>query len=439
MCWDTAGCVKSSATAASENEPRTATSRNVVRSLRSSITDHYVMASNSSLDMIDGGGTILSMNNLTIRSATAADAAALARLAAARQRPDPGCSAVRRRARRPPDRRRLGPRRRGDRRPVHPLAPTPWRSSAAARARSPAPAPPRRRLALLRTASVCQGSPNPRARGSPYERPRAPGPPPRIRCGSAMRRRTPTPLRQPRLRGEHAGPGRRLGRRRGVRAVVQQRPPRHGRQVAASRPPPTRGAREVVAGFVGAPREHDVVFVRNTTEAINVLANALPAGTRVLSTPVEHHANMLPWRRHDLRLLPVHHLGRRAARGRHATRCGHAGSTCSPSPAPPTSPARCGRSSSSPTLAHEHGAQLFVDAAQLAPHRAIDMAGARHRPPRALGPQALRAVRRGRPRQPHPARRRRRCCTAAARSSSSRSTTSSGPRRPSASRPARRT
>ena len=29
---------------------------------------------------------------------------------------------------------------------------------------------------------------------------------------------------------------------------------------------------------------------------------------------------------------------------------------------------------SSPTLAHEHGAQLFVDAAQLAPHRAIDMA-----------------------------------------------------------------
>ena len=41
MCWETAGCVKSSATAASENEPRTATSRNVVRSLRSSITDHY--------------------------------------------------------------------------------------------------------------------------------------------------------------------------------------------------------------------------------------------------------------------------------------------------------------------------------------------------------------------------------------------------------------
>ena len=46
------------------------------------------------------------------------------------------------------------------------------------------------------------------------------------------------------------------------------------------------------------------MLVRNTTEAINVLAEALPAGARVLSSRAEHHANMLPWRRHDLRLLP---------------------------------------------------------------------------------------------------------------------------------------
>ena len=46
------------------------------------------------------------------------------------------------------------------------------------------------------------------------------------------------------------------------------------------------------------------MLVRNTTEAINVLSAALPAGTRVLSTAAEHHANMLPWRRHDLELLP---------------------------------------------------------------------------------------------------------------------------------------
>src|ERR1044072_5832750 len=62
-------------------------------------------------------------------------------------------------------------------------------------------------------------------------------------------------------------------------------------------------ARGSVARFVGAGGG-SVLFVRNTTEAINVLAHALPSGTKVLSTPIEHHANMLPWREHDLRLLP---------------------------------------------------------------------------------------------------------------------------------------
>ena len=52
------------------------------------------------------------------------------------------------------------------------------------------------------------------------------------------------------------------------------------------------------------------MFVRNTTEAINVLSASLPEGTRVLSTPVEHHANMLPWRRHDVRPAAVHALAR---------------------------------------------------------------------------------------------------------------------------------
>ena len=63
-------------------------------------------------------------------------------------------------------------------------------------------------------------------------------------------------------------------------------------------------ARGDVAAFVGARPDDAVVFVRHTTEAINVLSASLPPGTRVLSTPVEHHANMLPWRRHDLRVLP---------------------------------------------------------------------------------------------------------------------------------------
>ena len=45
-------------------------------------------------------------------------------------------------------------------------------------------------------------------------------------------------------------------------------------------------ARDDVKLFVGARSHHEVVFVRNTTEAINVLAAALPAGSRVLTTRV---------------------------------------------------------------------------------------------------------------------------------------------------------
>ena len=43
-------------------------------------------------------------------------------------------------------------------------------------------------------------------------------------------------------------------------------------------------ARNTVADFVGARADDAVVFVRNTTEAINVLSAALPAGARVLET-----------------------------------------------------------------------------------------------------------------------------------------------------------
>ena len=75
------------------------------------------------------------------------------------------------------------------------------------------------------------------------------------------------------------------------------------------------GARDVVARVRRrARRATTVVFVRNTTEAINVLAAALPAGTRVLSqpgrAPREHAAVAAPRRA----AAAVHRLGRRAAR-----------------------------------------------------------------------------------------------------------------------------
>ena len=58
-------------------------------------------------------------------------------------------------------------------------------------------------------------------------------------------------------------------------------------------------ARSAVAAFTGARSTDAVIFVRNTTEAINLLTHCLVLrpGHAVLSTIVEHHANMLPWRR----------------------------------------------------------------------------------------------------------------------------------------------
>ncbi|NLN18232.1 MAG: cysteine desulfurase [Firmicutes bacterium] len=59
------------------------------------------------------------------------------------------------------------------------------------------------------------------------------------------------------------------------------------------------GARAKVARFIGAPAPQQVIFVRNTTEAINLVAwswgmNIHP-GDELLLTPMEHHSNLIPW------------------------------------------------------------------------------------------------------------------------------------------------
>ncbi len=59
-------------------------------------------------------------------------------------------------------------------------------------------------------------------------------------------------------------------------------------------------ARAKVARFIGAARAEEVVFVRNTTEAINLVARTwgaanLRAGDVVVTTILEHHSNIVPW------------------------------------------------------------------------------------------------------------------------------------------------
>ena len=60
------------------------------------------------------------------------------------------------------------------------------------------------------------------------------------------------------------------------------------------------GARATVADHIGAADRREVVFVRNATEAINLVARAwgdanVGAGDRLLLTEMEHHSNIVPW------------------------------------------------------------------------------------------------------------------------------------------------
>ena len=60
------------------------------------------------------------------------------------------------------------------------------------------------------------------------------------------------------------------------------------------------GTRDKIARFIGASRPDEVIFTRNTTEAINLVAHsygrsALQAGDEVVISEVEHHSNIVPW------------------------------------------------------------------------------------------------------------------------------------------------
>ncbi|MDX6600253.1 MAG: hypothetical protein QOE87_4140 [Gaiellales bacterium] len=131
-------------------------------------------------------------------------------------------------------------------------------------------------------------------------------------------------------------------------------------------------ARTAVASFAGAAADQLVVFVRNTTEALNLLAHCLPAGARVLSTPGEHHANMLPWRRREVDLLPfttsadelLTCSAAALARGGYDLFAISGASNVTGEILPIGELAE---------LAHRYGAEICVDAAQLAPHVPIDM------------------------------------------------------------------
>jgi len=80
------------------------------------------------------------------------------------------------------------------------------------------------------------------------------------------------------------------------------------------------GARDTVRRFLNAPSEQEIVFVRGTTEAINLVAQSyarprLQPGDEILISAMEHHSNIVPWqivcaeRGARLRVVPITDAG----------------------------------------------------------------------------------------------------------------------------------
>jgi cysteine desulfurase / selenocysteine lyase len=136
-------------------------------------------------------------------------------------------------------------------------------------------------------------------------------------------------------------------------------------------------ARRRIAGFSGADDGAVVIFVRNATEGINVLATRLGLGPDdiVLTTVMEHHSHLLPWRNFcrvehvqvddDGRIDFADLRAKLSACGSNVRLVAISGASNVTGVVPPV--AEIAR------MAHQHGALISVDAAQLAPHRKITM------------------------------------------------------------------
>ncbi len=137
-------------------------------------------------------------------------------------------------------------------------------------------------------------------------------------------------------------------------------------------------AHQIVARFVGADtRSNTVIFGKNTTEAINKLSYRIPLADDavVVCTQLEHHSNDLPWRRRaemvHVRALPDGRLDEDAydrILAKYADRVGLVALSGASNVSGFIQPIhRLARK------AHNVGAKILVDAAQLAPHRQVDM------------------------------------------------------------------
>ena len=141
-------------------------------------------------------------------------------------------------------------------------------------------------------------------------------------------------------------------------------------------------ARETTRRFLGAPDVCEIVFVRGTTEAINLVASSwgranVSAGDEILITELEHHSNIVPWqalaaeRGAHLRVAPIDDRGeivleeleRLLTDRTRLVAVAHVSNSLGT-----INPVR-----RIIDLAHQAGALVLVDGAQAAPHLPIDV------------------------------------------------------------------
>nr|WP_228011563.1 aminotransferase class V-fold PLP-dependent enzyme [Nonomuraea phyllanthi] len=130
-------------------------------------------------------------------------------------------------------------------------------------------------------------------------------------------------------------------------------------------------ARHTVRAFVGARPDDAVIFTRNTTDATNLLAGCLPAGTTAVVFDTEHHASLLPWKR-SVRLAPPALPGE-AVRAADEALAGIDGPKLLVVTAASNVTGELWPIAALAHIAHRHGARILVDAAQLVPHRRLNL------------------------------------------------------------------
>jgi cysteine desulfurase/selenocysteine lyase len=142
------------------------------------------------------------------------------------------------------------------------------------------------------------------------------------------------------------------------------------------------GARAKVARFINAPSEREVIFTKNTSESLNLVAHAwgrahLRKGDEVVLSEIEHHSNIVPWQMlRDERgivlkfipMLPDGTLDLDEAKRLIGPRTRLLGVTQMSNALGTIVPVK-----ELAALAHEQGALVLVDGAQSVPHMPVDV------------------------------------------------------------------